>query len=103
MEKHSDAKNINDFIETFAQYYNEKVAPNTYIILNDVNLGRGYGGGRDYFDQLRNKLCSSISRKGPFIIRTGKIPMVSFPKMRTVLIGLHGKNILHSILAQVHR
>ena len=61
MEKHSDAKNINDFIETFAQYYNEKVVPNTYIILNDVNLGRGYGGGRDYFDQLRNKLCSSIS------------------------------------------
>ena len=37
------------------------------------------------------------------VIRTGKIPMVSFPKMRTVLIGLHGKNILHSILAQVHR
>ena len=34
------------------------------------------------------------------VIRTG---MVSFPKMRTVLIGLHGKNILHSILAQVHR
>lgn len=66
MEKHSDAKNINDFIETFAQYYNEKVVPNTYIILNDVNLGRGYGGGRDYFDQLRNKLCSSISRKGRF-------------------------------------
>lgn len=66
MEKHSDAKNINDFIETFAQYYNEKVVPNTYIILNDINLGRGYGGGRDYFDQLRNKLCSSISRKGRF-------------------------------------
>ena len=66
MEKHSDAKNINDFIETFAQYYNEKVVPNTYIILNDVNLGRGYGGGRDYFDQLRNRLCSSISRKGRF-------------------------------------
>lgn len=38
-----------------------------------------------------------------FIIRTGKIPMVSSPKMRTVLIGLHGKNILHSILAQVRR
>ena len=66
MEKHLDAKNINDFIETFAQYYNEKVVPNTYIILNDINLGRGYGGGRDYFDQLRNKLCSSISRKGRF-------------------------------------
>ena len=38
----------------------------TFIILNDINLGRGYGGGRDYFDQLRNKLCSSISRKGRF-------------------------------------
>lgn len=25
------------------------------------------------------------------VIRTGKIPMVSSPKMRTVLIGLHGK------------
>ena len=37
------------------------------------------------------------------VIRTGKIPMVSSPKMRTVLIGLHGKNILHSILAQVRR
>lgn len=66
MEKHSEVKNINDFIETFAQYYNEKVAPNTYIILNDVNLGRGYGGGRDYFDLLYSKLCSSISRKGRF-------------------------------------
>lgn len=66
MKKHSDVKNINDFIETFAQYYNEKVAPNTYIILNDVNLGRGYGGGRDYFDQLCSKLCGSISRKGRF-------------------------------------
>ena len=34
------------------------------------------------------------------VIRTG---MVSFQKIRTVLIGLHGKNILHSVLAQVHR
>ena len=34
------------------------------------------------------------------VIRTG---MVSFQKISTVLIGLHGKNILHSVLAQVHR
>ena len=66
MKKHVDVKDINDFIETFAQYYNQKVAPNTYIILNDVNLGRDYGGGRDYFDQLCKKLCSSYSRKGRF-------------------------------------
>lgn len=66
MEKHSNAKSINYFIETFAQYYNEKVAPNTYIILNDINLSRGYGGGREYFDLLLNKLRRSIQRKGRF-------------------------------------
>lgn len=66
MAKHSDAENIDDFIETFARYYNQKVAPNTYIILNDINLGRDYGGGREYFDVLYNKLDNSICRKGRF-------------------------------------
>ena len=48
----------------------------------------------------------TIIQKASFIrevIHTGKIPMVSFPKMRTVLIGLHGTNILHLTLVQVHR
>ncbi len=41
MQKHTDVININNFISTFAVYYNENVNPNTYIILNDINLGRG--------------------------------------------------------------
>lgn len=66
MQKHTDVTNINNFISTFAEYYNEKVNPNTYIILNDINLGCGYGGGREYFDKLLQKLESSQYRKGRF-------------------------------------
>ena len=36
-------------------------------------------------------------------IHTAKIPRENSLKMRTVSIGLNGKNILHSILAQVRR
>ena len=57
---------VQDVVAVLAESSDPKQYTNTYIILNDVNLGRGYGGGRDYFDQLRNKLCSSISRKGRF-------------------------------------
>lgn len=66
MEKHTDIDNIESFIDTFARYYNTKVQPDTYIILNDINLGRGYGGGREYFDQLYGKLEGSVCRKGRF-------------------------------------
>ena len=66
MQKHTDAQSINNFINTFAEYYNTKIEPNTYIILNDVNLGRGYGGGREFFDRLHKKLDNSICRKGRF-------------------------------------
>lgn len=66
MQKHTDEKDIKYFMDTFARYFNEKVSSNTYIILNDINLGRDYGGGREYFDQLLRKLRDSISRKGRF-------------------------------------
>lgn len=66
MQKHTDAQSINNFINTFAEYYNTKIEPNTYIILNDVNLSRGYGGGREFFDRLHKKLDNSICRKGRF-------------------------------------
>lgn len=66
MQKHTRAEDINAFIMKFAQYYNQKITPNTYIILNDINLGRDYGGGREYFDKLYNKLENSICRKGRF-------------------------------------
>ena len=38
---------INDFIETFAQYYNEKVVPNTYIILREYSEQSGLNLERD--------------------------------------------------------
>lgn len=66
MQKHTKNKNINDFINTFAEYYNMKARYNTYIVLNDINLGREYGGGREYFDQLFGKLNNSVCRKGRF-------------------------------------
>lgn len=66
MQKHSDIEDINDFITTFAKYYNTKVQPNTYIILNDINLGCEYGGGREFFDGLQRKLDKSVYRKGRF-------------------------------------
>lgn len=66
MEKHTNADSIKDFMDTFAYYYNEKILSNTYIILNDINLGCGYGGGRDYFDKLLAKLKESVHKKGRF-------------------------------------
>lgn len=64
MQKHTDVQSINNFINTFAQYYNKKVKSNTYIILNDINLGRSYGGGREFFDRLLGKLNNSMYAKG---------------------------------------
>ena len=66
MHKHTGNTAITDFINTFSKYYNSKIPQNTYIILNDVNLGKNYGGGREYFDQLYAKLNSSTMRKGRF-------------------------------------
>ena len=36
LNKHTDLSKINSFIDTFAKYYNEKIEPNTYIILNGI-------------------------------------------------------------------
>lgn len=66
MEKHTSNQKIQEFIETFAQYFNEKITANTYVILNDVNLGCGYGGGREHFDQVYRTLNNVEMRKGRF-------------------------------------
>lgn len=66
MQKHTATQSIYNFINTFAKYYNSKVQPNSYIILNDVNLGCEYEGGRDWFDRLSRKLNNSLCRKGRF-------------------------------------
>lgn len=78
MEKHTSSDNIRSFLETFSEYYNSKVTKNTYIILNDINLGRSYGGGRDYFDDLRSRLTSSESLKGRF--RDDNAKSVYYPR-----------------------
>ena len=66
MKKHTNARQIQDFIDTFADYYNNKVQPQTYVILNDVNLGKDYNGGREFFDDLYGKLSDSSCKKGRF-------------------------------------
>ena len=66
MRKHSDCVSITKFINTFAQYYNQKVPAKSYIVLNDINLSTNYGGGREYFDSLYCKLNKSTMRKGRF-------------------------------------
>ncbi len=72
MNKHTEERKISDFIDTFAQYFNEKVCQKTYIILNDINLGVGYGGGREYFDRLSLKLNNVEIRRGRFCNDNGK-------------------------------
>ena len=66
MHKHTGNVGTMNFINTFSHYYNEKVLPNTYTILNDINLGNAYGGGREYFDCLCERLKSSSVRRGRF-------------------------------------
>lgn len=66
MEKHTDTEAIKGFISTFSRFYNEKIPPNTYIIINDVNLGTRYGGGREHFDEMLCKLDDVVARKGRF-------------------------------------
>lgn len=66
MKKHTDEEKINSFIDDFASYYNNAMEKNTYIILNDINLSIKYNGGREYFDELLQKLDNSTSKKGRF-------------------------------------
>lgn len=74
MKKHTDPFKITEFINEFARYFNEKILPNTYIILNDINLGIDYGGGREYFDRLSAKLSNTIVRRGRFCDDNARSP-----------------------------
>ncbi len=74
MKKHTDPSKITEFINVFAKYFNEKVLPNSYIILNDINLGIDYGGGREYFDRLSAKLNNTIVRRGRFCDDNARSP-----------------------------
>lgn len=74
MYRHAGIKGTNSFIDIFAKYYNDKIHANTYTILNDVNLGVDYNGGREYFDILYNKLNNSKMKKGRFCNDNAKSP-----------------------------
>ena len=65
MQKNTDQKRINNFINRFAQYC-QLLPSKTSIILNDINLSNNKGGGRDYFDLLGEKLKFFTVRKGRF-------------------------------------
>lgn len=66
MKKHTDSQEISRFIDSFSDFFNDKMLPKSYIVLNDINLSINYGGGREYFDRLYNKLENAIMRKGRF-------------------------------------
>ncbi len=56
MTKHSSKNDIENFIEELARFIDDKLLPNSYILLNDINLSVTYGGGREYYDLLFSKL-----------------------------------------------
>lgn len=66
MHKHSGYENVTSFIDRFSNYVNNKMNKNCYIVINDINLERSYGGGRGYFDDLKNKIAYQKMRKGRF-------------------------------------
>lgn len=66
MHKHSGYTNVTSFINKFSQYVNNKINGNSYIVINDINLDRSRGGGRGYFDDLKNKIDNKKMRKGRF-------------------------------------
>lgn len=72
MRKHSELDKIQKFIDVFSEFFIKKVEKNSYIILNDINLGCCYGGGRDYFDELLKKLNGVLYDKGHFHNDNGK-------------------------------
>ena len=89
MKKHTDLSKITEFINVFAEYFNEKVPPNSYIILNDINLGVGFGGGREYFDRLSSKLNNTIVRRGRFCDDNAKSPF--YPRGYTYGVDSDGE------------
>lgn len=66
MKKHTSPQRIEDFMRTFAYFFNYTLRPNTYVVLNDINLGMKYGGGREFFDLLFHRLIDAEMCKGRF-------------------------------------
>ena len=63
MHKHTQSQVISEMITSLAQYI-DSCDKNTYVVCNDINLSVDYNGGREYFDQLYNTMCTrSILRR----------------------------------------
>ena len=66
LRKHSETQSVINFLRVFANFSNNYMPSGSYIVLNDVNLGKDYGGGREYFDRLCDFLENCTHVKGRF-------------------------------------
>lgn len=66
MKKHSSESDVQAFITKCADFINDYLPKETYIVLNDINLCNSRGGGRDYFYKLFNQLNCCTMRCGRF-------------------------------------
>lgn len=66
MQKHTGKNATNAFIGRLATFINDHMASGSYVVLNDANFGIDYGGGREYFDRLFNRIHYADMRKGRF-------------------------------------
>lgn len=72
MRRNTNRENIDNFINEFARFYNTKVRPNAYVIINDINANLDNNGGREYFDILSRRLNNSDVRRGYFYNENSK-------------------------------
>ena len=56
MYKHSDDKQIVQFIDKLASFLNSHNQEPIYILCNDINLSKSMGGGREFFDLLESQI-----------------------------------------------
>lgn len=57
MHKHTQSQKISTMISSLAQYI-DSCERNTYVVCNDINLSIDFDGGREYFDQLHDRMCA---------------------------------------------
>lgn len=63
MEKHCPQEKLQSFISKIAEFINNDMDANTYILLNDINLTTAMDGGREHFDELLAQIANSDFRK----------------------------------------